>query len=184
MLVGILLIVGVAGINIIGQFRDPSDQSDGLLGPAPANAIDGETLFVKGIEVQLIGIDAMEPDQTCLDRNGADYSCGRAATRHLEQLVSDRPIVCLPLFAVSKSRIVASCNLIPEGSPPPKNSTEYLAADRRNSLSGRRVRDGYALTVGVGKKYIQQEELDAQRERIGIWAGSFEPPWMYRSHHD
>ena len=182
--VGILLIIVVAGINNIDQFRNPSDQPDGLLGPALANAIDGETLFVKGIEVQLIGIDAMEPDQTCLDRDGAEYNCGRAATRHLEELIADRPIVCLPLFAVSKSRIVASCNLIPDGTEPPKNSTEYLAADRRNSLSGRMVRDGHALIVGIGRRYIEQDEIDAQRDRIGIWAGSFEPPWTYRSHHD
>ena len=183
-LLAIVLIVGVAAINNIDQFRNPSDQPDGLLGPAMANAIDGETLFINGIEVQLIGIDAMEPDQTCLDRSGTDYPCGRAATRHLEELVADRPIVCLPLFAVSKSRIVASCNLLPEGAIPPKNAEEYLAADRHNSLSGRMVRDGHALIVGIGKNYILQEERDAQHDRVGIWSGSFEPPWMYRARRD
>jgi endonuclease YncB( thermonuclease family) len=183
-LLAIVLIVGVAAVNNLEQFRNPSDQPNGLLGPAMANAIDGETLFVNGIEVQLIGIDAMEPDQTCLDKTGTDYPCGRAATRHLEELVADQPIVCLPLFAVSKSRIVASCNLLPEGAIPPKDSAEYLAADRRNSLSGRMVRDGHALIVGIGKNYIQQEERDAQHDRVGIWSGSFEPPWMYRARRD
>ena len=180
-LLAIVLIVGAAAANNFDQFRNPSDQPDGLLGPAMANAIDGETLFIKGIEVQLIGIDAMEPEQTCLDKAGVDYPCGRAATRHLEELVADRPIVCLPLFAVSKGRIVGSCNLIPEGTMPPKNTEEYLAADRRGSLSGRMVRDGYALIVGIGKNYIQQEERDAQHDRVGVWAGSFEPPWTYRA---
>jgi hypothetical protein len=122
-LLGIALILGVAAVNNIDQFRNPSDQPDGLLGPAMANAIDGETLFINGIEVQLIGIDAMEPDQICLDKGGADYPCGRAATRHLQDLVADRPIICLPLFAVSKSRIVASCNLLPEGAAPPTTRT-------------------------------------------------------------
>ncbi len=180
-LLAIALILGVAGVNNIDQFRNPSDQPDGLLGPAMANAIDGETLFINGIEVQLIGIDAMEPDQVCLDKGGTDYPCGRAATRHLQDLVADRAIVCLPLFAVSKSRIVASCNLLPEGAVPPKNSDEYLAADRRTSLSGRMVRDGHALIVGIGRNYILQEERDAQRDRVGIWSGSFEPPWIYRA---
>jgi endonuclease YncB( thermonuclease family) len=183
-LLAIALIIGVAAVNNFDQFRNPSDQPDGLLGPAMANAIDGETLFVNGIEVQLIGIDAMEPAQTCLDKSGAEYSCGRAATRHLEELVAEQPIICLPLFAVSKLRIVASCNLLPEGAVPPKNSDEYLLADRRFSLSARMVRDGHALIVGIGKNYIQQEERDAQRDRVGIWAGSFEPPWTYRSHRD
>ena len=167
-LLAIALIVGVAAVNNLDQFRNPSDQPDGLLGPAMANAIDGETLFINGIEVQLIGIDAMEPDQTCLDKGGTDYPCGRAATRHLARTSSPiAPIVCLPLFAVSKSRIVASCNLLPEGAAPPKNADEYLAADRRNSLSGRMVRDGHALIVGIGKNYILQEERDAQRDRVG-----------------
>ncbi len=89
-LLGIALILGVAAVNNIDQFRNPSDQPDGLLGPAMANAIDGETLFINGIEVQLIGIDAMEPDQICLDKGGTDYPCGRAATRHLQDLVADR----------------------------------------------------------------------------------------------
>jgi len=183
-LLAIVLIIGVAAINNVDQFRNPSDQPDGLLGPSVANAIDGETLFVRGIEVQLIGIDAMEPDQTCLDRDGNEYPCGRAATRHLQELIADRPIICLPLFAVSKARIVASCALLPDGVVAPKSSAEYLAFDRRLSLSGRMVRDGYALTVGIGHNYIQQEQNDAQRDRVGIWAGSFEPPWMHRARRD
>jgi len=180
----ILLIVGVAAVNNLDQFRNPSDQSDGLLGPAIANAIDGETLFINGIEVQLIGIDAMEPDQTCLDRTGADYPCGRAATQRLQELVAPRPIVCLPLFAVSKSRIVASCNLMPEGTSAPKGPDEFVATNRQNSLSGRMVRDGHALVVGIGKQYLVQDEQIAQHERVGIWQGSFEPPWSYRAHRD
>ena len=182
-LLAILLIVGVAGVNTLDQFRNPSDQADGLLGPAMANAIDGETLFVNGIEVQLFGIDAMEPEQTCLDRAGLDYPCGRAATRHLEELVAVRPVICLPLLAVSKSRILASCNVLPDGATPPQGRAAYLAADRKNSLSLHMVRDGHALVVGIGKQYIQREELDAQHDRIGIWAGSFEPPWTYRARH-
>jgi endonuclease YncB( thermonuclease family) len=43
------------------------------------------------------------------------------------------------------------------------------------------VRDGHALIVGIGRNYILQEERDAQRDRIGIWSGSFEPPWTYRT---
>ena len=43
------------------------------------------------------------------------------------------------------------------------------------------VRDGHALIVGIGRNYILQEERDAQRDRIGIWSGSFEPPWIYRA---
>ncbi len=183
-LLAIALIVSVAGINNVDQFRNPSNQSDGLLGPAIASAIDGETLFVNGIEVQLIGIDAMEPDQMCMDRDGADYACGRAATRELQRLLAGQTIVCLPLFAVSKSRIVGSCNLLPVQAVAPANRDAFIASDRRNSLSGRMVRAGHALAVGIGRQYLEQEALLARQERVGVWQGSFEPPWSYRARRD
>jgi endonuclease YncB( thermonuclease family) len=183
-LLAIALIAGVAVINNLDQFRNPSRQSDGLLGPTIANAIDGETLFVNGIELQLIGIDAMESDQVCIDRNGADYPCGRAATRGLPDLVANQTIVCLPLFAVSKSRVVGSCNLLPAGAPPPSGPDAFIASDRRYSLSGRMVSEGHALAVGIGKQYLEQEEREAQRDRAGVWQGSFEPPWSYRARRD
>jgi endonuclease YncB( thermonuclease family) len=183
-LLAILLIAGVAAINNLDQFRNPSQQSDGLLGPTIGNAIDGETLFIDGIEVQLIGIDAMEPDQVCIDANGADYSCGRAATRGLQELVANQTIVCLPLFAVSKTRIVASCNLLPAGAPAPAGPEAFIESDRRNSMSGRMVRAGHALAVGIGKQYLEHEEWAAQRDRVGVWQGSFEPPWSYRARRD
>jgi endonuclease YncB( thermonuclease family) len=179
--VALVLIATVAAVNNFDQFRDPSRQSDGLLGPALANAIDGETLFIGDVELQLIGIDAMEPEQICLDRSGAEYPCGRAATRALQSLVADRPIICLPLFAVSSSRIVGSCNLLPEGTPVPSGPDEFIASDRRNSLSGRMVRGGHALAVGLGRQYLEAEQRSAQQERVGIWQGAFEPPWTYRA---
>jgi endonuclease YncB( thermonuclease family) len=46
------------------------------------------------------------------------------------------------------------------------------------------VRAGHALVVGIGKQYLVQDEQSAQRERVGIWQGSFEPPWSYRAHRD
>jgi len=180
-LVAIGVIITVAAVNNFDQFRDPSRQADGLLGPALANAIDGETLFINDVELQLIGIDAMEPDQTCLDSAGAEYACGREATRALQMLVAERPIICLPLFAVSSSRIVGSCNLLPEGTPLPSGPDDFIASDRRNSLSGRMVRSGHALAVGLGRQYLEAEQRGAQQDRVGIWQGAFEPPWTYRA---
>ena len=180
-LVAIVLMATVAAVNNFDQFRDPSNQPDGLLGPAFANAIDGETLFVGDVELQLIGIDAMEPEQTCLDRSGAEYPCGRDATRALQALVAERRIICLPLFAVSGSRIVGSCNLLPEGAKVPSGPDEFMASDRHNSLSGRMVRAGHALAVGVGRRYLEGEQRAAQQQRVGIWQGAFEPPWTYRA---
>ncbi len=180
----IVLIVAAAAVNNLEQFSNPSDQPDRLLGPTVANAIDGETLFINGKEVQLPGIDAMEPDQVCLDKDGAEYPCGREATNGLQTLVADTPIICLPLFAVSKTRIVASCNLLPKGTLPPTDPTSFIATPRDFSLSARMVRAGHALAVGLGKQYIAEDQRLAQAEHLGIWQGSFEPPWTYRARRD
>ena len=42
------------------------------------------------------------------------------------------------------------------------------------------VRNGYAIAyVKYSKKFIFQENI-AKREKLGLWAGSFEKPWDYR----
>ena len=76
-----------AAVFVIGQWdqvRSPGQQAGDLLGPAIANAIDGETLYVGGTEVKLFGIDAVEDDQICQNSSGDDYACGRRATQALQ----------------------------------------------------------------------------------------------------
>ena len=103
-----------AAVFVVGQWdqvKSPGPQDGDLLGPAIANAIDGETLFVGGTEVKLFGIDTVEADQVCQDGSGADYPCGRRATRALQSIVQQDLVVCLPLFAIGDSRLVGNCEV-------------------------------------------------------------------------
>jgi endonuclease YncB( thermonuclease family) len=174
----LLLVIAVTNMDQLEIEDGPND----LIGPAIANAIDGETLLVNGIEVNLFGIDAMEREQVCQLPDGSDYPCGRAAILALQQLVATREVVCLPFFAVSDTRVVGACELVEEGIAPPQSAENFLdEVHQQRNLSRIMVERGHALTIGFGKEIFGDEQKAAQAARIGIWSGSFEPPAAWRA---
>ena len=174
-----------ATVFVIGQWnqvQSPGPQDGELLGPAVANAIDGETLFVGGTELKLFGIDAVEPDQVCQDAGGADYACGRNATQALQSLVQRNLVVCLPLFAISDSRLVGSCELSTSarGEFEPVSPIEFMEEFGPDNLSRLMVAEGHAVAIGIGNRFLVAEQNEAQTLRKGIWQGSFQPPSNWR----
>ena len=172
-----------AAVFVIGQWeqvQSPGPQDGDLLGPAIANAIDGETLYLGGTEVKLFGIDTVEDDQICQDSGGTDYPCGRRATQALQSLVQDHHVVCLPLFAISEYRVVASCEIAPEAEFVPVSPIEFMEEFRPENLSRLMVAEGHALAIGVGIRFFGAEQNEAQALRRGIWQGSFQPPSSWR----
>lgn len=155
-----------------------------LVGVLIANAIDGETLLVNGVEINLFGIDAMERDQICQNAEGVDYPCGRAAVMALQKLIQNNQVVCLPFFAVSPTRVIGACEMVVDKVSLPTSPSDFLEEEYRpNSLSRLMVEQGYALTIGYGRELFNDEQRQAQVLRSGVWAGSFEPPALYRSKH-
>src|SRR5689334_19729601 len=65
----------------------------GLLWPPPATvngratAVDGDTLRIGDTRIRLLGLDAVEFDQTCTSGTGASWDCGRDARSFLADLV-------------------------------------------------------------------------------------------------
>ena len=167
-------------INHWDQVDAPMEQSDNLLGPAMGNAIDGETLFLRGVEVQLFGMDAVEADQVCQDAGGADYPCGRHATHALQNLLRERAVICFPLFAVNENRVVAVCELTDEGADVPASPIAFMQQGREFNLSRLMIARGHALSIGIGSGYFRADQDEAQQRRIGIWQGSFQPPSAWR----
>jgi endonuclease YncB( thermonuclease family) len=178
-----LALVLVIFVNNADRF-DTTEDHDALIGPAVANAVDGETLLIEGVEVNLFGIDAMEREQICQQADGTDYPCGRAATQTLQQLVAERQVQCLPYLRVSETRVVGACLLVEAGDLPLDDPGQFFEPRYEpRSLSRTMVQRGYALTVGFGREIFGDEQQRAQEERIGIWAGSFEPPASLRAGH-
>ena len=170
-------------INHWGQIQAPAEQADNLLGPAIANAIDGETLFLRGTEVKLFGIDAVEDDQICQDGTGADYACGRRATQTLQSLVQRDLVICLPFFAIGDYQVVANCEVTGNSESVPASPLEFMEEFRSNNLSRLMVAEGHAVAIGIGARFFGTEQDTAQERRQGIWQGSFQPPsaWRRRS---
>ena len=172
-----------AAVFVIGQWdqvKSPGPQDGDLLGPAIANAIDGETLFVGGTEVKLFGIDTVEADQVCQDADGADYACGRRATQALQSLVKRDLVVCLPLFAISDTRVVGNCEVVSDGKFEPVSPIRFMEEFRSNNLSRVMVAEGHAMAIGIGTRFFGAAQDEAQALRQGIWQGSFQPPSNWR----
>ena len=167
-------------INHWEQFDSPGEQPDHLLGPSTGNAIDGETLLLRGTEVRLFGIDAMEANQLCQDREGKDYPCGRLATQALQTLLQQNSVVCLPLFAISDHRVVANCEIVRGEAAAPLSPRHLIDDHRPDNLSRLMVAQGHALAIGIGTRFFGTDQDEAQTQRRGVWRGSFQPPSVWR----
>lgn len=122
--------------------------------------IDGDSLKLAGLEIRLKGMDAPELNQTCF-RAGTPYRCGEMAREALIHLVGRRTLQCRILGRDRYRRSLARC-----------------AAEGRD-IGATMVEKG--LAVGYGD--YEQEEALARRRGVGLWAGSFEQPSVWRKAH-
>lgn len=86
--------------------------SGAIAGPSGivSRIVDGDGLYVGGIEVRLHGIDAPESWQKCTTELGGDFACGKWVTRHLEDTYLGQHAQCETTAHDEKyDRIVARC---------------------------------------------------------------------------
>jgi endonuclease YncB( thermonuclease family) len=126
-----------------------------------AQVIDGDTIEIAGTEIRLYGIDAPEPEQTC-QSDGRAYACGRLASRVLARIVARHWLWCENRGRDRAGRTVAVC--------------------RRGAgdVSAAMVREGWALTYRDLSVHYGSLEDEARAARLGLWAGTFVPPWEWR----
>lgn len=121
---------------------------------------DGDSLTIGDERIRLVGIDAPELRQSCVEE-GADYACGQRAREALVDLVAGRQIVCEARERDRYGRLLAICRA---------GETE---------LNRAMVEAGWAVAYG---DYGHEERLAKQAGR-GLWAGSFDPPSQWRRMH-
>lgn len=131
-----------------------------------ASVIDGDTIEIHGERIRLNGIDAPESDQACEDGDGKAYRCGARAADILDRfLKASSPTRCDFVERDQYGRFVGDC----------------FRADGA-SVQAALVRNGWAMDWPrySGGAYAAAE-AEARAERLGMWAGTFQPPWEWRA---
>jgi endonuclease YncB( thermonuclease family) len=123
---------------------------------------DGDSLEYKGERLRLRGIDAPELSQTCNDKFGMQYECGREAKRALQKLIGSSDMSCNLTSTDRYNRKLAYCTI------------EGL------DINKEMVRLGWAVAYTDHVSTYTLAEREARNERRGIWAGTFEKPADYR----
>lgn len=124
--------------------------------------ISGDTLEMYGKIFQLFGIDAPEVNQTCANRQGRAYNCGREAAMWLKNWILDNELECHVIQQDTKGNMVGTCSYGPY------------------DLGAALVNAGWAVSNPKYTDIYYPYEIQAQKNRAGLWQGTFYKPWDWR----
>ena len=125
------------------------------------NIIDGDTIHINKNKIRLHGIDAPEIKQKCI-LNDKEWYCGKQSRIELKKLINNEIVECIVNNIDIYNRYIAIC---------------YV---KKNNLNQLMVKKGWAIAY---KHYSSQyiiEEKYAQENKLGIWAGKFVDPYIFR----
>lgn len=139
----------------------PALAAEPLMGTA--SVIDGDTIEIHGQRIRLHGIDAPESRQECSRPDGTSWRCGQQAALALSDRIGRSTVRCDPRDHDRYGRIIAIC-----------------FKDNKD-LNRWMVAHGWAVAYRkYSLDYVADEER-AQRDKLGVWSGSFEMPWDWRA---
>ena len=126
-----------------------------------AKIIDGDTLHINKNKIRLHGIDAPEKNQKCIFKN-KKWPCGKKSTIELKKLINNQNVKCKIKDIDIYKRYVAICTV------------------NKINLNQIMVKKGWAIAYRYySLDYIEDEEY-AKKNKLGIWIGEFEKPYIYR----
>ena len=135
-----------------------------------AKVVDGDTIKINSKKIRLYGIDAPEKKQKCKKTYltisfmsfTKDYMCGEVSTQKLIKKINKQKLNCNILDVDRYKRLIGEC------------------FKRNINLNSWMVSNGYAVAYRkYSKKYVSYE-INAKKNKLGIWQGKFEMPWDYR----
>ena len=126
--------------------------------------IDGDTIEINKNHIRLVGIDAPESKQKCLDKNYFEYLCGEVSTAFLKKLIEDKNVECSYEEKDIYSRYLGSCKL------------------GEMNINYEMVKNGMAVIYNLKDADDELKNLEsmAQNKKLGVWQGAFEEPKQYR----
>jgi endonuclease YncB( thermonuclease family) len=123
--------------------------------------VDGDTVYLGTTRLRLVGIDAPESDQLCLDAGAKVVTCGLEAKNRLSSYSAGRSWTRTVSGGDPYGRSVATCFIGQE------------------DVSSWLVRNGLALAYRqYSLAYVRDEEPAPIRR--GMWSGAFIAPWDWR----
>lgn len=126
---------------------------------------DGDTVLFGGVRVRLLGMDAPEDDQVCLNANGSTYACGVAAREAMVAEFGGKAWRCLQDGMDERyHRPLVHC------------SVGDVDVDRWMVLRG------WALGDPRFQHPYDREQGEARAAMRGLWSGAFHAPWDWRHH--
>jgi endonuclease YncB( thermonuclease family) len=154
-------LVFLAVLTIVLALMKQFDLID--LGTGSVQVVDGDSLRRGETDIRLYGIDAPEYRQSCRDKHGTEYSCGKQSANALRGLVKGQEVSCSSIETDRYGRAVADCKV----------------GDL--DINGEMVRLGWAVAYSRHSLSYVPVEAEAKKAKRGIWAGTFERPEDYRS---
>jgi endonuclease YncB( thermonuclease family) len=143
----ICLINGALGAEIVGAAR----------------VVDGDTIQISTSKIRLVGIDAPESDQVCLNGRGERWACGIEARDRLKQKTDGKIWTCHSEELDRYGRMLGACQV--DG----------------QDINRWMVREGWALAFIRYSRVYEQDEKLARDSQAGLWVGAFIAPWDWRS---
>ena len=123
--------------------------------------IDGDTIHIGESKIRLHAIDAPEKKQKCI-KNKIEWNCGLESTKFLKNLISDHNIYCISDNKDRYNRYIGICY---------KNDID---------LNAQMVINGWAIAYRYYSLDYVKEEEEAKLNKVGIWSGKFEEPYLFR----
>lgn len=125
--------------------------------------VNGDTLMMNGYYIRLYGIDAPESDQTCANRTGRSYHCGRVAATWLRDWLMDNQVECHIMQQDKNGNMVGTCSL-----------GQY-------DIGAALVNAGWAVAYTKYTDIYMPYQQEAMKRRDGLWQGKFYMPADWRA---
>jgi len=138
-------------------------------------AVDGDSLSIGPINIDLIGIDAPENGQVCLSKEGAAFDCGKMVKDVLQAKLDHlgQDLTCIVPFVAKNGRAQGFCG---------KASIDSMLKQTcilERDVGGELARDGYAFVTAIGEiptAHLYWDATVAPKNKVGLFAGKFDQP--------
>lgn len=122
----------------------------------------GYLFRINGHFIKLYAIDSPDINQTCIDRQGSVYPCGKMAKNKLKQLIFNKNVECALVATDGMNNYVATCKM-----------GDY-------DIGAVMVSSGWAVANRESTAVYIPYEQEARAQKKGLWEGKFMAPWTFR----